>query len=474
MKHKLFTTIVATGLVFSSIAHVAFAAETGESFLNKLKQEFELSKLEYRQNRGHVEDTENRLHALQEERVSLSEQLENLDQLIKLTQEKLVSVSSDVVETENDIFLIYEEIEAKEIALGEQKSMLKDYLRLLYEESNSYLTVDENGEIDAFKMLLTDESVGDSLRELKYLDLLSEAGTQLVERLAKLTDELERNRRTLDHKRQRLTELEAQVAEEKKQLEYQKRAKQNLLDLTLGQEQIYIQLLEQTVDEQKQLLNDVKNLNNALQFIEKEIAEKGEDINVDDYLGLLDLRTKALYEFKRDYSGRGNDFAWPIEPDRGISAYFKDQAYVGVFGVQHYAIDIPAYQGTPTRAAADGVVYTVKDNGYGYSYIILAHADGIMTVYGHMTEMLVTAGETISKGEIIGLSGGMPGTKGAGYMTTGPHLHFEVLKGGKHQDPMYYLPLNVFDEEDINKMPSKYYDNWLESIYGVAVEAVSR
>jgi murein DD-endopeptidase MepM/ murein hydrolase activator NlpD len=102
------------------------------------------------------------------------------------------------------------------------------------------------------------------------------------------------------------------------------------------------------------------------------------------------------------------------------------------------------------------VVYKTKDNGYGYSYVILAHANGYSTVYGHVSEILVEEGDQIVQGQILGLSGGMPGTKGAGYMTTGPHLHFELLKDGSHIDPLNYLPLNVFAVEDLKLLPEKY------------------
>jgi murein DD-endopeptidase MepM/ murein hydrolase activator NlpD len=124
-------------------------------------------------------------------------------------------------------------------------------------------------------------------------------------------------------------------------------------------------------------------------------------------------------------------------------------------------VDIPAYQGTPIQAAADGVVYTARDNGYGYNYIILAHADGFMSVYGHVSEIMVQEGETVPQGGIIAMSGGMPGTKGAGYMTTGPHLHFEVLKNGTYTDPLDYLSLDVLTREQVEgQLPEKYWDKW--------------
>jgi murein DD-endopeptidase MepM/ murein hydrolase activator NlpD len=98
---------------------------------------------------------------------------------------------------------------------------------------------------------------------------------------------------------------------------------------------------------------------------------------------------------------------------------------------------------TPLKAAEDGVVYRVKGGeGLDYHYVILAHSDGILTLYGHMYDITVTEGQYVQRGQTIGLSGGMPGTRGAGYLTTGPHLHFEVFDNGTRVDPLFYLDLS--------------------------------
>jgi len=130
---------------------------------------------------------------------------------------------------------------------------------------------------------------------------------------------------------------------------------------------------------------------------------------------------------------------WPVEPELGISAYFLDAAYEKRFGLPHHAIDIPAAQGSDVRAAVDGTVDRVIDNGLGYSYIIVNH-DGFATLYGHVSASYVEEGQTVRRGEVIAASGGMPGTRGAGALTTGPHLHFEVIKDGEPVDPLTALP----------------------------------
>lgn len=131
---------------------------------------------------------------------------------------------------------------------------------------------------------------------------------------------------------------------------------------------------------------------------------------------------------------------WPISPRLGISAHFDDDNYEERFGFPHHAIDIPAPQGTEIQAPADGTVLTVSLNGLGYSYLVVEHEDEVQTVYGHISKSLVQVGDRVSAGQAIALTGGAPGSEGAGLMTTGPHLHFAVKVKGILVDPLKYVP----------------------------------
>lgn len=134
------------------------------------------------------------------------------------------------------------------------------------------------------------------------------------------------------------------------------------------------------------------------------------------------------------------DLMWPVEPVYGISATFDDQSYKEIFGLAHKAIDIPALQETTVVAAEDGVVESVVDNGFGFNYIVIRH-DGYATMYGHVSAFYVEKGNKVLQGDPIAKSGGMPGTKGAGNLSTGPHVHFEVITGEGHVNPLKYLPI---------------------------------
>ena len=132
-------------------------------------------------------------------------------------------------------------------------------------------------------------------------------------------------------------------------------------------------------------------------------------------------------------------FAWPAYGP--LSAGFLDASYQEHFGIPHYGLDIVIGQGSPVFSAADGVVFLARDGGpHGYSYVLVGHRGGYATLYGHLSKITVTSGQDLRQGEAIGLSGGAVGAYGSGPTTTGPHLHFEVIKEGTNVHPKIVLP----------------------------------
>lgn len=99
----------------------------------------------------------------------------------------------------------------------------------------------------------------------------------------------------------------------------------------------------------------------------------------------------------------------------------------------HTGMDLAVPTGTPVRAALPGTVRVAKyDSSYGY-YVTIGHENGLLTLYGHNSRLLVTPGQTVQAGDVISLSGSTG-------RSTGPHLHFEVRLNGQRTNPRYYLP----------------------------------
>jgi murein DD-endopeptidase MepM/ murein hydrolase activator NlpD len=99
---------------------------------------------------------------------------------------------------------------------------------------------------------------------------------------------------------------------------------------------------------------------------------------------------------------------------------------------QHNGIDIAAPRGTPIDAAGDGtVVFAGWQRGYGNT-VIVEHADGRRTRYGHAEKLFVQPGETVEAGQVIAAVGSTG-------RSTGPHLHFEVIEADRRIDPLRAL-----------------------------------
>ena len=102
------------------------------------------------------------------------------------------------------------------------------------------------------------------------------------------------------------------------------------------------------------------------------------------------------------------------------------------WGRLHAGIDLASGIGSPVRAAADGRVESAGwEGGYGRA-VRITHSDGTVTIYGHMSALLVDSGERVVAGQLIGREGNTG-------QSTGPHLHFEVRVNGTPVNPLPWL-----------------------------------
>ncbi|MHB8718786.1 MAG: M23 family metallopeptidase [Candidatus Dormibacteria bacterium] len=137
-------------------------------------------------------------------------------------------------------------------------------------------------------------------------------------------------------------------------------------------------------------------------------------------------------------TANGSQLAWPLSgfsltQPFGPTTYPYEPSFNG-YAHFHTGIDLSDPLGTPVTAADSGVVVSAMSTTQGYgNYIIIASPGGILTLYGHLQAMLVSASETVSEGQPIGLVGSTGNS-------TGPHLHFEVRVNGEPIDPIPLLP----------------------------------
>lgn len=116
----------------------------------------------------------------------------------------------------------------------------------------------------------------------------------------------------------------------------------------------------------------------------------------------------------------------------------------------HTGIDFLVKTGTPIYATGDGQVIDEKPGGYGIVCVI-DHGFGFKTLYAHMSRMIVKPGQKVKRGQVIGYVGNTG-------ISTGPHLHYEVIKNNKKVNPVNYFfhDLNPEQYEKVIELASKY------------------
>lgn len=335
---------------------------------------------------------------------TLENQLGILDNLVTKVQLDIAATQTDIDTTELEIEATKKEIENQEQQIESQKTQLAEFIQIVHKNDSRSL----------LETLILNDSLSEFFNELNVTQELQSDIKKSVDRLYVLRDALEVQEQDLVRKQDELKGLKDELKEQELKLEDERNAKVVLLEQTQQSEERYQRLLIEARQIQNEIDSDILN-------IEDEIKKK-----------IARLRSGSS-------SPDTTLLGWPTD-GRYITSYFHDPDYPYRHVFEHNAIDIRAKQGTPLKAVADGYVARAKDNGYGYSYITIIHDNGISTVYGHVSRIYVKEGEFVSYGDVVGLSGGTPGTLGAGPFVTGPHLHFEVRLNGIPVNPLDYLP----------------------------------
>ena len=126
-------------------------------------------------------------------------------------------------------------------------------------------------------------------------------------------------------------------------------------------------------------------------------------------------------------------FTWPVPGYSTITSYFGNRnAPTAGASTNHKGIDIACDTGASIVAASSGTVIVSTYNVAEGNYICIDHGGGVVTVYMHNSQLLVSVGETVTAGQTIALAGS------TGY-STGPHCHFGVRVDGTYVDPLGYL-----------------------------------
>lgn len=337
------------------------------------------------------------------ESAELTDQMMLLDSRIARAQLSIDIAKSEIGGLEIEVDALDDRIIEKELHVAKERVLLGSVARRLYKAQFGK---------SAFEILMSHDSFSDFFDSIHSIAGLQSGVHKTLAKLTGIKEQLEDEQERREAKRQSLVEKRRDFEIAKNDIEDERGLKNAILMETQSSELQYRYLLAELKREQSEADSEIA-------YLERVLRDK--------------LETS-------DRLSEGETvLSWPVEPVRGLTSLFHDPDYPFRHIFEHPGVDIRAYQGTPIRASAAGIVARAKNAGMGYSYIMLIHNNNISTVYGHISRITALEDTFVERGEIIGYSGGMPGTPGAGRLTTGPHLHFETRLRGIPVNPLNHL-----------------------------------
>jgi murein DD-endopeptidase MepM/ murein hydrolase activator NlpD len=152
-------------------------------------------------------------------------------------------------------------------------------------------------------------------------------------------------------------------------------------------------------------------------------------------LARAEREISAIKELKHHWRpARDTDLAFIVPAEGQLAGRFGVRRFFnGEPRSPHAGLDVAVASGTPIKASAQGQVLAVGDYFFNGKTVFIDHGNGLITMYCHLERIDVRTGETVSKGQLLGLSGKTG-------RATGPHLHWSVVLNGAMVDPELFIP----------------------------------
>ena len=310
--------------------------------------------------------------------VSVSEQLRQIEEQLRQAQQQLESIQQQRVAVENDITV-------NEKLLAEAQKRLEGRESVFYKRVRDIYI---NGRLSYLDVVIGSKDFSDFANRLEILKRIIDSDIKLIDEIKKERAEIAARKQALEQSRAKLVELEKAAVAKQAEIEQKKKEREVVL---------------------QKAQNDRAT---AMQAVEE--------------LNASSAQITALLKARQAERAAARAAA------EAAAAAAAQQSAPSYSWVQGSGIDIGVDEGTPVHAADGGtVVWSGWMGGYGYA-IVIDHGNGMSTLYGHNSELAVSEGQDVSKGQVIAYAGSTGNS-------TGPHVHFEVRISGDPVDPMGYL-----------------------------------
>lgn len=414
---------------------------SAEDSISDLEQQLQQLEQENEKYQKILDDTKSDIAEKEEYKSALVSKVQVLDEKIAVTREKISSLNDDIKEKQDAYDKGLSEVE-------DQFDALANRLRILYMSGNA----------TDLEIIFGAKDFSDLIDKMELVKSLANSDKELINEIQTKLDELSTKKKSLEADKKDLETQQASLKSD--QDEFNKLISDN--------DEILKNLYASNSEAQNSLesaalqSDEIEAKISQYYAAQKAAAEHAAQASQSSSSSGSSSSSSSSSSSGSSSSGSsssgssssgsssvivpsGSGFAWPTPGFVSLSSeWFEDREVYN-----HGGIDIAGagIMGTPVVAAADGTVVATNSScthnwgksyscgcggGYG-NYVMISHAGGKMTVYGHLTSLTVSSGQSVSRGQIIGYVGSTGNS-------TGPHLHYECRLNGVRYNPMSEYP----------------------------------
>lgn len=405
-------SLVSTALIV--MVHAASSSEIKSKLADLRAKQAEIQK--------QSDELEKSIAENKDQTKTLVSQKAEIDQEMEMSRQKIENLNEQIQQLN---LLIAEKQTELEASVAKEEALQKQYKARLR-------SMEETGSVSYWSILFRASSFSDLLDRVDMIREIAESDQLMLKQLSAATQAVETERADLEQQKLDLQQTETDLAVEQAELET-KRAKADTLITQMQVEYASLsdEFLAAEADEaavREQIKKAETDYFNALAKEQAAAAAAAAAAN---------KPSSGSNSSSSSSSGGASSggFAFPLAYSTGVTCAYGPRVHpINGNKSFHYGVDLAAGMNTEIYATKSGTVTGAtygEANGY---YVTINHGDGYSSIYAHMTNYVVSVGDSVKQGQLIGYVG----TTG---WSTGPHLHFEILYSGSNVNPMNYISL---------------------------------
>ena len=395
----VFAWFLALVMVFSMVPVTAGAASSSE-----IKKELDSLKSENKQIQAEINAIQRKYDANASEMQVLVDKKAAIDQEIGLLNNQILNINAQIAAYGQLIADTQVELDDAEVRLSELSRKNKERIQAMEEE----------GTVSYWEVLFEANSFTDLLDRINMMEEIAASDQRRLQEMRDIAAQVSANQEELSLGKADMEQTRLELDEAQAVLEVKRTESDDLLrELVQKQEEFQV-LLDESEAAQDELMRDIAAK-------EKEYSNAKYEENL----------AKLALQGQNPPSSAG--WIRPVSGYTLTSPFGMRKHPVLGYNRMHNGIDMACPQGTPIYATRAGTVTTASYQAGGAgNYVSINHGDGFASIYMHMTNYVVSAGQKVSQGQLIGYVGSTG-------ISTGPHLHFGISYAGTYVNPLAYI-----------------------------------